>query len=238
MRRRKRPLLLFLAATEGELAPLRMMLHGRHPGYEALFAVTGAGKACAACTATLAFASLQPDLGLLVGCAGALPGSGLDVGDVVVATRECFGDEGVETRAGFLDLRHLMLPVARRGGRTYYNEVPVARPARGSIERFNRRSGGLFAVRQGPLVTVSTCSGTPSRAAAIERRSGALAESMEGAAVALAALLLDRRLIEVRGISNQTGRRDRESWDIPAACRNAAEAILWIAEGEAVGSKR
>ena len=53
---------------------------------------------------------------------------------------------------------------------------------------------------------------------------------MEGAAAALVAWRQRVRFSEIRGISNMTGNRNRESWKIAEACEAAAAAAgVWIA---------
>mgnify|MGYP003310184123 CR=1 FL=1 len=57
---------------------------------------------------------------------------------------------------------------------------------------------------------------------------GALAEAMEGAAVALAANETGCPFVEVRGISNEAGDRDHSRWDIDLACKNAARVVAHL----------
>jgi futalosine hydrolase len=66
----------------------------------------------------------------------------------------------------------------------------------------------------GPIATVATCSGTDAAAAELARRTGAVAEAMEGAATVHAALRLGVPAIELRAISNSTGERTRQRWDL------------------------
>jgi futalosine hydrolase len=80
-------------------------------------------------------------------------------------------------------------------------------------------------------VTLSTCTGTAEGARELEQRYRGLCENMEGAAVAQVAALYNVPWIEVRGISNIVGDRDRASWDIPRAARAAQEAVLRILKG-------
>jgi len=106
----------------------------------------------------------------------------------------------------------------------------VPRPE--ALAALAERTSGRYAVRPGRLATVSTGSGTDARAAEVERRSSALAESMEGAAAALAALHRGTPFFEVRGISNRAGDRQRGSWEIGPAAEHAAEAAVLIMEAE------
>ena len=70
---------------------------------------------------------------------------------------------------------------------------------------------------EGIIATVSTCSGTDLRAEQVAVRTGAEYENMEGAAVGLVAYRLRRRFAEVRIVSNTTGERPRQRWEIVAA---------------------
>jgi futalosine hydrolase len=84
-------------------------------------------------------------------------------------------------------------------------------------------------VHSGPVLTVSTATGTA--ATALERASqvpGAAAEGMEGFGVATAALDRGLPILEIRAISNPVGPRDREAWRIKEALETleAASAIL------------
>jgi futalosine hydrolase len=69
----------------------------------------------------------------------------------------------------------------------------------------------------GPIATVSTCSATDNSAREVARRTGALAETMEGAACALVAHRRGIPFAEVRAISNYTGARANQRWDIQSA---------------------
>jgi futalosine hydrolase len=81
-----------------------------------------------------------------------------------------------------------------------------------------------FRVVHGRIATVSVCAGN-ARLAAERAASGALAESMEGAAVAHAATLFGLPFAELRGISNLCGPRDGAPFELAAALRNAARLL-------------
>jgi len=208
------PSVLVLAAVEAEMEPFIRRLGRFDPlvsRWKPRLILTGAGKTCAAIHATRALAAGSCALAVQIGVAGALPGSKLEPGDVVVATSEFLADEGVEDSTGFLDLAELGLPSAVIGGRPIYNEVRLSSPARATVSAIEAGAAGKYAVRTGRLATVSTGSGTDAAAARIASRSAALAESMEGAAAALAALHHGIPFYEVRGICNRAGDRDRGS---------------------------
>ena len=138
------------------------------------------------------------------GIAGALPGSNLSIGTVIVADACIYAEEGIALPEGQGDMRVLGFPLGDFEG----NRVPVD----GAL---------LVAFRAlGPaceIATVATCSGTDAAALSVRTRTGAMAEAMEGAAVVHAARRVGVPAIEIRSISNTTGDRAMQRWDIAAA---------------------
>lgn len=189
---------LFVAASDREAEPFRA--HGHK------VIVAGVGRVNAAVATTLALERGEYDRVVSVGFAGALPGSGLKPGAIVVADRAVYVEEGMLGPEGFQDLAALGFPLAS----FFEGNSVVCDPSLWEglgVER---------AVR-GPIATVATCSGTDAGAAEVVARSGAIAEAMEGAAVVHAGRLLGVRGGEIRAISNQTGNRERQGWDVGAA---------------------
>lgn len=173
--------------------------------------LTGVGKANAAGAAARLLDPARHAAVLNVGIAGALPGGGLKPGDAVIADLSVFADEGVATPAGFSDLTAMGFPIGP--------DLGVGAP--GSRELISAITPLCDAA--GRIATVSTCSGTDPLACEVVSRTGAIAEAMEGAAVGIAVArvaALERAAIgfaEVRAISNTTGDRDRQIWDLGAA---------------------
>ena len=189
--------LLVVVATDKEAAALGCT--------KATVCVSGIGRTNAAAATTAALLEEGPFDGVLsVGIAGALPGSLLRAGEVVVATECVYFEEGLRTPQGFIDTAAMGFPLGEFEG----NRVPCE-------ARLTRFVPGPR--HDGPIATVATCSGTDALAAEVESRTGALAEAMEGAAVVHAALRLGVPGGEVRVISNSTGDRDAQRWDIARA---------------------
>ncbi len=192
--------ILVLASTRAEIGPFGRMAgadafsgkpvpisRGKIGRIPVLLALSGVGKANAAFSAGHLLAQGKYRAVVNLGCAGAFPGSRLSIGDVVLASREVLADEGVLVRGGFLDLEQLSLASPGPGGANS-NSIPIRLPCRLSRRTLNELSEKLgFPVRAGTLCTVSTASGTSRRAAEISAHWNPLAESMEGAAFALAA---------------------------------------------------
>ena len=149
---------------------------------------------------------------LSAGVAGSLPDGGLALREAVVATSCVYAEEGLLAPDGFHDMTGLGFRLGDFEG----NAVPVDGQLLEVI-------GARF--RAGPIATVATCSGTDAAARAVVQRTGAIAEAMEGAAVVQAARRLGVAGIELRVISNTTGDRDRQQWDLPGALQALREAV-------------
>ncbi len=146
------------------------------------------------------------DAVLSLGIAGALPfdGDPLKLGDVVLATESVYHEEGLITPDSFLDTSQMGFPLGDFEG----NNIPGS-PA--LIERFD----GIGV--PGRVATVATCSGSDAAASQVVRRTGAIAEAMEGAAVLHVASAFSCPAVELRVISNTTGERDAQVWALDEA---------------------
>lgn len=184
----------------------------------------GVGKINAAIAASTMIWRYQPMLVINTGCAGAYPNSQLEIGDLALATAEILGDEGAIITDGWLDLREMNLPLAKHGNQSIYNQIPVSsvyvRKALGIAATLDTR------IVTGNFLTVSTCSGTSQRGEELTRRFPAIAESMEGAAVALTCLRYGIDFVEIRGISNHVEERDLSRWDMTKAVNAAQQFVL------------
>lgn len=167
--------------------------------------LTGVGKANAAGAVARVLDPGRHRLVLSLGVAGALGQGGPAIGDAVCSTASIFADEGLETGEGFRTCAEMGFPLGEFQG----NAVP---PDAGLV--------GLLkpvCAAAGPVATVSTCSGTDARRDQVVARTGAIAEAMEGAAIGLVAARLGVPFAELRVISNTTGARSRQVWDLKRA---------------------
>lgn len=225
--------ILITASTEQELSLLvrelnavrlddvcgRCLWRGAAHSKEIYLATTGIGKVNAAVITSLLLEKLRPGFLVNTGCGGAYRGSGLNVGDLAIATVEVYGDEGVLTVDGWHTLEIIGIPSVERKGNRYSNEFPLSMQAAEKVFHLAVSLG--LPVRRGKFITVSTCSGTQHRGEELERRFGGICENMEGAASAHAAILFDTPFFELRGISNMVEDRDLSRWDIPRAVEMA-----------------
>lgn len=175
--------------------------------------VGGIGRTNAAVATTTAILENGPFSWVInAGVAGSLPNSGLQLGDAIVANKCVYVEEGLLTPTGFQDIATMGFSLGKFDG----NDVPVD-------TWMLKQLSGIGHV--GSVATVATCSGTNEQAQLVQERTGCLCEGMEGAAVVHAALLVNAPAIEIRVISNTTGDRDSQEWDLPLALKNLGETI-------------
>ncbi|MEU5714842.1 futalosine hydrolase [Streptomyces sp. NPDC020403] len=173
----------------------------------------GAGPAAAAAAAAFALAAAPPsepyDLVVSAGIGGGFA-SVAPVGSLVVSTRIVAADLGAETPDGFV-------PVTGLGfGRDTF--LPPA-----SLVRDVAKATGAV---PGAVLTVSTVTGSAARTAALlAAHPGAAAEAMEGFGVAEAAARTGVPVLELRGVSNTVGPRNRNAWRIREALAALTEAF-------------
>jgi futalosine hydrolase len=231
---------LILAAVPRELELLVSSLHNPYTDAATFYTATegrigsahlvccagGIGKTNAAAVTTSLIERYRPERIIITGCGGAYPGSGLAVGDLAVASDEIFGDEGVITPDGWMDLKQMGLPMLQEGDRCWYNTLPLARHEAEKTMQLADNHG--VPLTRGRFVTVSCCSGTKARGLELARRYQAVCENMEGAAVALVALRYGIPCLEIRGISNLVEDRDMSRWDIGLAVEAAQRFVLKV----------
>ena len=139
-----------------------------------------------------------------IGVAGACKESGLNIGDVVVGSESVYMEEGIQTPDGFQTIDAMGFSLGKFEG----NKVPADAWMLEQLESIGTK---------GPIATVATCSGTDELAQQVLERTGAIAESMEGAAILHVANQMNTPAIEIRVISNTTGNRNKQVWDLPLA---------------------
>jgi len=131
------------------------------------------------------------------------------IGDIVIAEKEIYGDEGLSSKDGFRTLNEIL---------DVQNEFIMYIPEQ-LIEQKNK----------GTFVTVSTCTGTLEKGKEIEKRFNAICENMEGAAIAHICAFSGIPAAEIRGISNIIEDRTAaplNKADIIKAAENAQRFLL------------
>ncbi len=143
---------------------------------------------------------------IVVGIAGALPGSGLSLADTVRVDEECVGDEG------YLH-SDIFKPYFRRPN------ILRASPFRKAPPQIASLSG----VRG---VSVNTLTASSQILECRARFFGAKIEAMEGASAFALANAMHVEVFEIRTISNFTGDLDESKWNLRHSLRGLARNIL------------
>ncbi|MGH8959953.1 MAG: futalosine hydrolase [Jatrophihabitantaceae bacterium] len=196
-------------ATSGGLTAVEVAQSGRIE-----VVVGGVGPATAAAATSAALATARFQLVLSAGIGGGF--TPLEPGAVAVASRIVFADLGAETAEGFV-------PISTLGfGPDCYDVDPKL-----AIELADLTGGHL-----GTILTVATVTGSSRRAAQLsERFPDAIAEGMEGAGVAAAAVHHGVAFAEIRAVSNAVGPRERDAWQVPQALAALGRALANVANG-------
>ncbi|MDR0710959.1 MAG: futalosine hydrolase [Prevotellaceae bacterium] len=190
---------LITAATDMELAAVRNRLQCAG-GVD--FFVTGVGMMATACALSDLLAQKRYDVALNVGIAGTFTPR-LALGQVALVERERVEGYGAENAAGDV---HLF-----SGGEIichFANDFPALQP-------YPKVSG----------LTVNLLTESPVRLAARKRLYSADVETMEGAAFFFACRRRQVKFLQLRGISNVVGVRDKSQWKTAEALENLATAV-------------
>jgi futalosine hydrolase len=181
-------------------------------------ALVGVGLAAAGAASGRWFARGAPSAALLVGLCGTFDEQELPVGGLFEATAVACDGIGAGEAERFVELP--FPPLART--------LAGARPL--ATLRCASASCGARAVRGALLSVAAASDGSAMVSRRRRRHPDALAEDMEGYAVALAARLAQVPLAILRGASNAAGDRVHARWRVDAAlaaCRAALEK--WVA---------
>jgi futalosine hydrolase len=216
-----------------------------------LIGTTGIGKVNASAVTASVLSTFSAAEVWNVGCAGAYGGSGLETGDVLITLSCICGDEGILQRDGLMPTSRLGIPLVLKNGQAVNDFFPLEEfvaqrqirtllPAgaysfnsSGEIQSCDCvgriEKGRGFMIQYGPSLTVGMVSGDVETAEERSMRYGAMAENMEGSAVAQACLLFNVPFLELRGISNTAGVRDKTKWRLAEAvdhCAAVARKLL------------
>lgn len=206
---------------------------GRFCGKDIVYSISGIGKTNAARATTLMVQNNSLQLLINFGIGGAYPSSDLGIGDIAVAEKEVYGDEGVIERDGFYGTEHLGIPLLKKGRKKYFNAFPLDKKYIRKalhVSGLAQHSVPGMNVRTGIFITVSACTGTRKRALELQNMFGAICENMEGAAVAHICTVYGVPMIEMRGISNIVDTRDTKKWNVRRASENCQRFVSCFLE--------
>jgi futalosine hydrolase len=221
-----RPLLLVLATAKEYRAALSGLgapappapgatVRWRRGGRDHAVLVSGVGPVAAALAVGRAIGAASQAFGGVVGLgiAGSFDLTALPLGGLVAATAELFPEYGLRGPES-VDARGIAFPQATIDGQDIYDRLDLRPPAEAARAMGLTLPGETVA---GTCLTVAGVTATADRAAFLAGRHAALAESMEGFAVALGAAASGLPVLILRVISNRVGSRPPVDWDLPGA---------------------
>ena len=193
--------ILIIAATEMEIKPLMSA------DFEADYLITGVGSPATVYHLLKKIASKKYDVVLQVGVAGSFNKS-LKLGEVVLVNEDCFADLGAIENKKFYSLFDLKLS----------KEI-------GWLINQHQFNTALKFVKG---ISVNCLTDEAEKIALFKEKYQAYVESMEGAALHFVCLQEKIPFLQIRGISNFVGERDKSKWNLKSAIENANNAALQI----------
>jgi futalosine hydrolase len=211
-------MLLLVAATEEEMAPVRKVLGRRN---DVVYLVTGVGPLETSLHLTRFLVRNAQKIAqvLNVGVAGAYLDSGPQLLDICLADRESLGDFGIcgDGEIVSFDRSDLQPPVQ------FDLRNTLLQTAEAILARHDMHYS------KGNFVTVQCTSGTTARGLLLRDRYQAICENMEGAAVARVCAEFEVPCLEMRCVSNLVEDRDISKWRLAAAIKKIAEVTVLLA---------
>lgn len=207
---------LVMTAVEAEKQAVLRGISG-DSRFEVMVAGVGPIAAAVSTTTVLVSAASGYDLVVSAGIGGGFAHRA-EIGSIVVGSEVIAADLGAQTLDGFSSMDDLGFGT----NKGLIDQKLASRLA----DRLSARGVSAY---YGPILTLSTATGTAATATELAQRvSGAAAEAMEGYGVAAAANSRGIPFIEIRAISNLVGPRDRAAWRIgdALAALEAASTIL------------
>ena len=193
--------ILIIASTEMEIKPLMSAY------FEADYLITGVGSPATVYHLLKKITFKKYDLVLQVGVAGSFDES-LKLGEVVLVNADCFADLGAIENKKFYSLFDLNLN----------NE-------NGWLINQHQFNATLKFVKG---ISVNCLTDEAEKINLFKEKYHADIESMEGAALHFVCLQEKIPFLQIRGISNFVGERDKSKWDLKSAIENSNNAALQI----------
>jgi len=200
---------LVIAATQMEIKPL-MSAH-----FEADFLITGVGTPATVYNLLKKIAYKKYDFILQVGVAGSFK-EFFKLGDVVFVKSDCFADLGAIENKKF----HSIFDLNFNG----LNEFPFKK---GMLENEFIMQ---LSLKEAKGITVNCLTDEMEQIGILQGKYQADVESMEGAALHFVCLQEGIPFLQIRGISNFVGEREKSKWQLEAAIENSNHAALKIIE--------
>ena len=178
------------------------------------FHVTGVGMLAAAVSLTKLALTHKSDLIIQVGIAGCFDTS-IDLGKVVLVKEEILGDTGVEENVEWKDLF-----------KTKFIAPDDAPFINGRLVNKHLSEYNQTQLPEVTALTVNEITTRQERIGQLKSLYNPTIESMEGAALHYVCNDLNIPYLQIRGLSNYIGERDKSNWRIKEAVENANKVLL------------
>jgi futalosine hydrolase len=196
--------IVIAAATEMELRPF-IHLMGVKNGVPIEGWITGVGSIATTHFLTENISNQYQSLVIQIGIAGCFTDS-IEIGSAVVVENELMNDMGVFEKDGYKDIFSL--------GLLDENSAPFDRGVLHNPNAMLLQYSGLKSVRS---IGVNEISTNPKKIKLFKEQYKAEIESMEGSAFHYVCLMRNIPFIQIRGISNVVGERNKNKWKIKEA---------------------
>ena len=183
------------------------------------FHISGVGMLASAVSLTKLALTHKPDLIIQVGIAGCFDTS-LLLGNVVLVKDEILGDTGVEENGEWKDLF-----------KTKFIAPDDSPFTNGRLVNKNLSVYNKLHLQEVTAITVNEVTTRTERINQLKSMYNPIIESMEGAALHYVCNELNIPYLQIRGLSNYIGERDKSKWLIKETIQNANKVLLEIVNG-------
>ncbi len=204
---------LVIAATEKELTGIKEISFD-WPSIMVQTAVTGVGLMPSTYAILQFLIASRPDVIIQLGIAGGFNPS-IELGTAVTVRKETLADMGVYETSGYRDIFEM--------GLTEKNSAPFEQ---GAIVNQHENLIEALSLPVVSAVSVNEISTSTEKIKLFSEKYKADIESMEGAALHYVCTLQQIPFVQIRGISNLVGERDKSKWKIPESLHAATNACI------------
>jgi len=202
---------LIVSATQMEIEIAKEKFKDNH---QISFLIAGVGMLSTAVNLTKYLSRYQPDLVIQVGIAGCFD-QNAKLGSVVLVKEEILGDLGVEENGVWKDLFISKL------------SDPYKPPfTKGRLVNQHLSTFSHLDLPTVSAITVNQITTRPQRILQQQLLYNPIIESMEGAALHYVCNDFNIPYLQIRGISNYIGERDKSEWNIKEAVENSNKVLI------------
>lgn len=207
--------LLIAAATDRELEAVKRFVDSSHFSSIKLL-VTGVGAIASSFALTEAAGKELPDMIIQIGIGGSFS-SALAIGSAVAVEKEVIADMGAVEEGGYKSIFEMGL--VDNDAHPYNN---------GALINTYSDLLSMSGIRTVVGLTVNEITTHPEKTNLFNNQYGAEIESMEGAALHYVCIMKKIPFLQIRGISNMVGERDKSKWKINEAINSASDACIGL----------